>query len=179
MQFKILTAITTFLAASSVQAAIAPSDIVKTLETVTDLSSDTNDIAKTITNPVQIFTAVPKLIGSFKNIITTVTDAISMLGDLPEDTDFPKSGQSEICEAFTGFVKVHQNLLETIIGKKGLLSSTPFTAPIAAVLRVLEGVVDKVAFTIIGTVPTCEESAKKDLEALDKTLGETIDTYSS
>lgn len=76
------------------------------------------------------------------------------------------------------FVKVHQNLLETIIGKKGLLSSTPFTAPIAAVLRVLEGVVDKVAFTIIGTVPTCEESAKKDLDALDKTLGETIDAYS-
>lgn len=59
MQFKLLTAVTTFLAASSVQAAIAPSDIVKTLETVTDLSSDTNDIAKTITNPVQIFTAVP------------------------------------------------------------------------------------------------------------------------
>lgn len=75
------------------------------------------------------------------------------------------------------FVRVHQNLLETIIGKHGLLSSTPFTAPIAAVLRVLESVVDKVAFTIIGTVPTCADSAKKDLEALDKTLGETIDTY--
>lgn len=59
MQFKLLTAVTTFLAASSVQAAIAPSDIVKTLETVTDLSSETNDIAKTITNPVQIFTAAP------------------------------------------------------------------------------------------------------------------------
>ncbi|EEU46716.1 uncharacterized protein NECHADRAFT_123303 [Fusarium vanettenii 77-13-4] len=178
MQFKLLTAVTTFLAASSVQAAIAPSDIVKTLETVTDLSSDTNDIAKTITNPVQIFTAVPKLIGSFKDIIGTVTNAISMLGDLPDDPKFPESGQSEICEAFTGFVKVHQNLLETIIGKEGLLSNTPFTAPIAAVLRVLENIVDKVAFTIIGTVPTCADGAKKDLQDLDETLGKTIDTYS-
>ncbi|UPK96857.1 hypothetical protein LCI18_007792 [Fusarium solani-melongenae] len=178
MQFKLLTAVTTFLAASSVQAAIAPSDIVKTLETVTDLSSETNDIAKTISNPVQIFTAVPKLINSFREIITTVTGAISMLGDLPEDPGFPKSGQSEICEAFTSFVKVHQNLLETIIGKNGLLSSTPFTAPIAAVLRVLEGVVDKVAFTIIGAVPTCAEGAKKDLDDLDETLSKAIDIYS-
>ncbi|KAJ4234648.1 hypothetical protein NW759_001639 [Fusarium solani] len=178
MQFKLLTAVTTFLAASSVQAAIAPSDIVKTLETVTDLSSDTNDIAKTITNPIQIFTAAPRLINSFKDIISTVTNAVTMLGDLPKDPDFPESGQSEICEAFISFVKVHQNLLETIIGKKGLLSSTPFTAPIAAVLRVLENVVDKVAFTIIGTVPTCADGAKKDLEALDKTLGKTIEIYS-
>ncbi|KAI8682518.1 hypothetical protein LRP88_05513 [Fusarium phalaenopsidis] len=177
MQFKLLTAVTTFLAASSVQAAIAPSDIVDTLEKVTDLSSDTNKIAESITSPVQIFTKVPQLIGNFKDIVSTVTGAISMLGDLPDNTDFPESGQSDICEAFTGFVKVHQNLLETIIGKKGLLSSTPFTAPIAAVLRVLENVVDKVAFIIIGTVPTCADGAKKDLEALDKTLGETIDTY--
>ncbi|RMJ08355.1 hypothetical protein CDV36_012030 [Fusarium kuroshium] len=178
MQFKLLTAVTTFLAASSVQAAIAPSDIVNTLEKVTDLSSDTDDIAKSITSPFQIFTAAPRLIGSFKDIVTTVTGAITMLGDLPDKTDFPESGQSEICEAFTGFVKVHQNLLETIIGKKGLLSSTPFTAPIAAVLRVLENVVDKVAFIIIGTVPTCADGAKKDLEALDGTLGRTIEIYS-
>lgn len=76
------------------------------------------------------------------------------------------------------FVKVHQNLLETIIGKNGLLSSTPFTAPIAAILRVLENVVDKVALTIIGTVPTCAEGAKKDLDDLDETLGKTIEIYS-
>lgn len=54
MQFKLLTAVTTFLAASSVQAAIAPSDIVNTLEKVTDLSSDTKDIAEDISNPITI-----------------------------------------------------------------------------------------------------------------------------
>lgn len=83
-----------------------------------------------------------------------------------------------LANGLSQFVKVHQNLLETIIGKEGLLSNTPFTAPIAAVLRVLENIVDKVAFTIIGTVPTCADGAKKDLQDLDETLGKTIDTYS-
>ncbi|KAJ4319935.1 hypothetical protein N0V84_006118 [Fusarium piperis] len=178
MQFKLLTAVTTFLAASSVQAVISPSDITGTLVKVTDLSSETNDIAKTINTPFQIFTAAPRLINSFKNIVTTVTEAITMLGDLDNDTDFPKSGQNEICDTFTNFVKVHQNLLETIIGKHGLLSSTPFTAPIAAILRVLENVVDKVALIIISKVPTCADGAKEDLKDLDNTLGRTIEIYS-
>ncbi|KAM0421061.1 hypothetical protein ACHAPT_011132 [Fusarium lateritium] len=179
MQFKLLTTITTVLAASSVQAIIKASDITGTLVKVTDLSSDTNKIATSISNPIQIFSAAPRLIGSFKDIVTTVTGAITMLGN--EDLDnanFDNDGQNQVCEAFTDFVKVHQQLLNTVIGKHGLLSATPFTTPIAAVLRVLEGVVDKVALLIIGTVPTCADGAKKDLEALDGTLSKTIKIYS-
>lgn len=46
--------------------------------------------------------------------------------------------------------------------------------PLAAVLRVLEGGVDKLAEGIIGTVPTCKDQAMKDLKALDGTLDETV-----
>lgn len=56
---------------------------------------------------------------------------------------------------------VHQGLLDTAIGKHGLLSLTPFTQPIGQVLRVLEGGVDALAFGIIDSVPNCGQEAKE------------------
>lgn len=91
---------------------------------------------------------------------------------------FSKSDQTGICSAFSNFVKVHQNLLKIIIGQNGIRSKTPFTGPIAAVLRILEGGVDGLAFTIIGFVPTCAATAKEDLRMLDATLDKTVDVYS-
>lgn len=75
------------------------------------------------------------------------------------------------------FVKIHQNLLNIIIGTKGLLAATPFTAPIGAVLQVIEGGVDRLANFIIGLVPGCADQTKKDLAALDGTLDESIRVY--
>jgi hypothetical protein len=41
------------------------------------------------------------------------------------------------------FVRVHQSLLNILIGKAGLFSTVPFIGqPLAAVLRQIEGVVD-------------------------------------
>jgi len=74
---------------------------------------------------------------------------------------------------------VHQELLKTIIGKHGLLSLTPFTQPIAAVLRTLEGVVDTLAFGIIDSVPTCAQDATQNKNSLDSTLSDAQDTYSN
>lgn len=75
-------------------------------------------------------------------------------------------------------MQVHQELLSTVIGKHGLLSLTPFTQPIAAVLRTLEGVVDTIAFGIIDTVPTCAEDATTQKQSLDSKLSDAVDTYS-
>lgn len=74
---------------------------------------------------------------------------------------------------------VHQELLKTIIGKHGILSLTPFTQPIAAVLRTLEGVVDTLAFGIIDTVPTCAQDATQNKNNLDSTLQDAQDTYNN
>lgn len=76
-------------------------------------------------------------------------------------------------------MQVHQELLRTVIGKHGLLSLTPFTQPIASVLRTLEGGVDQIAFGIIGTVPTCAQDATQNKNSLDSTLMEAIDTYAN
>lgn len=74
---------------------------------------------------------------------------------------------------------VHQELLKTVIGKHGLLSLTPFTQPIAQVLRVLEGGVDTLAFGIIDSVPTCAQEATQNKNSLDMTLEEAQNTYNS
>lgn len=75
------------------------------------------------------------------------------------------------------FVQVHQELLKTVIGKHGLLSLTPFTQPIAAVLRTLEGVVDGLAYGIIDAVPNCAQDATNNKNSLDSTLTEAQDKY--
>lgn len=75
-------------------------------------------------------------------------------------------------------MQVHQELLSTVIGKHGLLSLTPFTQPIAQVLRTLEGGVDTIAFDIINEVPTCAQDATQNKNSLDSTLTDAINTYS-
>lgn len=72
---------------------------------------------------------------------------------------------------------VHQELLKIIIGKHGLLSLTPFTQPIATVLRTLESGVDTLAFGIIDSVPTCAQDSTQNKNSLDSTLSDAIDEY--
>lgn len=74
-------------------------------------------------------------------------------------------------------MQVHEELLKTVIGKHGLLSLTPFTQPVAAILRALEGVVDTLAFGIIDAVPTCAQDATQNKNSLDATLSDAQDTY--
>lgn len=50
--------------------------------------------------------------------------------------------QLQICSAFRDFVRIHQALLSTVIGKHGVLAQVSFTQPIAEVLATLEGVID-------------------------------------
>lgn len=48
-----------------------------------------------------------------------------------------------IFDAFREFVRVHQALLNILIGKSGLVTSLPFVGPpVAAVLRQIESIVD-------------------------------------
>lgn len=101
-----------------------------------------------------------------------------MLNNMDEEPDFPESGQTDICEGFREFVRVHQRLLMIVIGKKSIFAGLPVTGLIAAVLRALETIVDKLAFTIIDLVPTCAGGARADLMKLDGTIAEAIMAYS-
>lgn len=116
--------------------------------------------------------------GDFKDIVTTVKSSINMLDDAKGEEIDSEDDQQDICDAFTGFFKVHIALLDTVIGKKGLLESTPFTSPISAVLSTIEDGVDELAFGLIGLVPSCEDEAMMEKEKLDKKLDDSIKTYS-
>jgi hypothetical protein len=65
-----------------------------------------------------------------------------------------------------------------VIGKHGILEVTGVAYQMAAVLRGVEGVVDEIAFTLIGEVPDCAVQAQAGKKNLDTSLQKSIDTYS-
>ncbi|KAJ5117578.1 hypothetical protein N7448_011210 [Penicillium atrosanguineum] len=215
MRFSVITS--TLALAGAANAAISAQQMVANIDAITSKSSETNDIAKTI-SVTNFFSTGPQLINNFKDIITTVTNDITAmnskrslvarqeclnvedvekcledLGEIIEDPSeilgekkkkrqnpvYSDTDQEAICTSFRGFVHVHQQLLQTVIGKHGLLSLTPFTQPIAQVLRTLEGGVDTIAFGIIDTVPTCAQDATQNKNSLDSTLTDAVNEYSS
>ncbi|KAH9474941.1 hypothetical protein JR316_0012039 [Psilocybe cubensis] len=82
-----------------------------------------------------------------------------------------------IVDALTDFVKVHQILLSTVIGKQSIFAQFLLTAPIAAALRALESEVDFFAFSLIALIPTRTSSVKDCQQSLDSSLGDAIAKY--
>ncbi|RFU78258.1 hypothetical protein TARUN_3973 [Trichoderma arundinaceum] len=185
MQFKCLAFLTAALSFAQAQAALSPIDVVEAIHNVTDISSDALATAKGI----NIQNALPsglvgldftcgKIVDDFRQIVTNVAEDIKVLGVNSSNPNFPPDGQLSICGALSDFIKVHQDLLKTLIGQKGVLSATPLTAPIAAVLRILEAGVDKLANGVIGLIPTCAAKAGDELKQLDGTLDEAVKAFS-
>ncbi|KAJ7476678.1 hypothetical protein FB451DRAFT_1396916 [Mycena latifolia] len=118
----------------------------------------------------RIVTAFTGIIADLKNLIISIT-AVS--GFTFNDVD-----AGPLVDALVLFVKVHRALLFVIIGKYSIFSKFALTAPIAAVLRLLEAGVDAFAFALIGLIPTCSNSCKQPQLDLDASLSLTIKTYS-
>ena len=74
-------------------------------------------------------------------------------------------------------MQVNEKLLKTLIGKHSLLSPTPFTQPVAAILRTLEYAIDLLSFVIIDAVPTSCQDATQNKNSLDAILRDAQDTY--
>ncbi|PMD12183.1 UVI-1 protein [Hyaloscypha hepaticicola] len=118
----------------------------------------------------------PQIVVGFSQIITTVTDDIqAMQGQQPFSV---MSDEQSILDAFTTFVEVHQELLNILIGKAGILNDLPLVGPpVAQVLRSLEGVVDTIAFGLIAAVPDVSAPFTTQKNALDVTIGQAIAAY--
>ncbi|KAL1392040.1 hypothetical protein HDK64DRAFT_334961 [Phyllosticta capitalensis] len=141
------------------------------------------------------------ILSGLRSVTTTLTISVPRIAVL---NPFPPGCDTDaIVVALTGFVRVHQALLNIIIGRSGLLENSPFAdidaaalsgtdgewsalearqfpgigATIAAVLRGVEGVVDQLAFTLIDLIPARSECAKGQKASIDGTLGEAIDAY--
>ncbi|PMB69019.1 hypothetical protein BM221_005605 [Beauveria bassiana] len=212
---------TTFLLAfaAGAHAKISADALVASINNVTQLSAQTNDIATNIrfTNAFRLGSQV---LNNFRKIVHIVKDDIAAVSgsdssasearpeflnvtNVQECTSgiqkmnktsaqvngvekrqavppYTETNQQLICDALATvnkFVQVHIALLSTVIGKSGLLSYTPLTAPIGAVLRTLEGVVDTLAFGIIALIPFCADDTQQRIDSLDQKFQEAKAAY--
>ncbi|KAG7051387.1 UVI-1 protein [Colletotrichum scovillei] len=123
-----------------------------------------------------IFPLPQKIITGFVDIVSTVTTAMAQMQGMPPVPAGPQS--DAIFEAFREFVRIHQMLLNVLIGKAGLFSTIPLIgAPVAAVLRQVEAVVDSVAFALIGAVQSRATDLQVQAGMLTGTITTTIDRY--
>jgi len=118
----------------------------------------------------------PQIVVGFSQIVTTVTNDIQAMAGTPPFS--VRSDEQSILDAFTTFVEVHQELLNILIGKSGILNDLPLVGPpVAQVLRSLEAVVDTIAFNLIDMVPDVAAPFTSQKNSLDVTIGQAITAY--
>ncbi|KAA8913139.1 hypothetical protein FN846DRAFT_931004 [Sphaerosporella brunnea] len=139
-----------------------------------------------------------KIAAGFLKIIDKISASITVLQSAAQDANraqardlsdpapqeaksavpFPDEEAKIVVAALTTFVKIHQALLNVVIGKHGILTLIPFFEPIRRALVSLEKVVDMLAFLVIGLIPTQAPAAQTQFDKLSVTLKLTIVTYS-
>jgi hypothetical protein len=178
MQFSVFKFAIAALAVCSdvVHAALTPAQMVDNIKMLTSKSQALQAPAQSINvinGPLIIIGQgpFPEIIRGFVEIVTIATTAS---GQMDGSAPVPAGANADlIFDAFREFVRVHQVLLNILIGKAGLFTTVPFIGqPIAAVLRQIESIVDTIAFQLIDTV----QSRSKDLTAQANSLSMTITT---
>lgn len=166
--------------------ALTPAQIVDNIRMLTSKSQALQAPANSITivnGPLIIIGQgpFPRIIAGFTDIVSTATTAIAqMQGSAPVTT---AADATAIADAFREFVRVHQVLLNILIGKAGLFQTVPFIGqPVAAVLRQIESAVDTIAFGLIGmfesaAVGAQRQAVQSDANSLGMTIQTTIKSY--
>ncbi|KAH7309196.1 UVI-1 [Stachybotrys elegans] len=117
----------------------------------------------------------PPIIQGFTEIVNVGTAFLN--GMNPEQ--YNEADSTLIFDAFRTFVRVHQELLNILIGRAGLFSTVPFVGqPVSAVLRAVEGVVDALAFSLIDMAESAAQGLQQEADALGSTLDAAINAYS-
>ncbi|KAI3327129.1 UVI-1 [Xylariaceae sp. AK1471] len=161
--------------AATAFAAVTPSQLSDSINALTTKSQALQAPAQSITiinAPLIIIGQgpFPTLIAGFTDIVTTATVAIGQLKGTKTITK--PADATLVFDAFREFVRVHQVLLNILIGKAGLLEKVPLVGqPVATVLRQVENVVDTITLSLI----TIVESKTGDIESQANSLGETLD----
>ncbi|VBB81030.1 Putative protein of unknown function [Podospora comata] len=137
-------------------AALTSTQIADTLRTLTARSQALQAPAQQITiinGPLIVIGLgpFPQIIQGFTEIITITTAAVPQIA--ATSTFELEADRKTVADAFREFVRVHQVLLNILIGKAGLFQTVPIIGqPVAAVLRQLESIVDSAAFALIDVV---------------------------
>ncbi|KAL9943563.1 hypothetical protein ACHAP6_008705 [Verticillium nonalfalfae] len=183
MRFSLLKSVVAALAVCSQTALgqITPAQVVDNIEALTTKSQALQAPAQSISiiNGPLIVVGLgpfPTLITGFTDIVSTATVAISQMQGMAGVPAGPPS--DAIFDAFREFVRVHQVLLNILIGKAGLFNTVPIIGqPVAAVLRSIEKVVDTAAFMLIDAVESRAEDLQSQAESLKGTITVAIGSY--
>ncbi|KAI1129343.1 hypothetical protein F5Y10DRAFT_238398 [Nemania abortiva] len=174
--------------ASTAMAAATPQQIADGIKSITQKSQALQGPAQSITilnAPLIVIGQgpFPQIIAGFTDIVSTATVLASQLpGTAPIQKRAEKEHARDISargadadlvfDAFREFVRVHQVLLNILIGKAGILEQIPVIGqPVATVLRQVEGVVDTIAITLINLT----EARANDISSQADSLGNTLD----
>ncbi|KAI1827273.1 UVI-1 [Xylaria intraflava] len=175
--------------AASAMAAATPQQIADGINSITQKSQALQTPAQSITvlnAPLIVIGQgpFPVLINGFTDIVSTASVLAAQIGSGSDakknenqkvharDISPRDPGADLVFNSFRAFVRVHQQLLNILIGKAGLITSVPFIGPpVATVLRSVESIVDQIA---IGLIDQFQDRAV-DLESEANSLGATLD----
>ncbi|KAJ7581259.1 hypothetical protein C8J56DRAFT_959509 [Mycena floridula] len=167
-------------AAFAAKMPMTSNSIVKGIDSVTVISQNTNVLIQPLSlnlGFVQIVTLGTSMCKQFSLIIAACTS----LAAGTVSAVFTGDASHAIVVALVNFVKVHQLLLSTVIGKHGIFAACFFTAPVAVVLRALEAVVDTIAFFLIGCIAPSgpdHDMVVKATGSLKISVSQTVQVYS-
>ena len=154
------------------------------------LKRDSTDLDIQTAGPIE---TVAKGLERITEVLTTSLPRITFLPPLPPGCD-----SDTVVIALVEFVRIHQALLNILIGRAGLLEGSPIKrrhstetgvvladrspngfigSGIALALRALEKIVDTVAAKLISLVPTRSACAEQEKKKLDDSLKESILAY--
>ncbi|KIM33789.1 hypothetical protein M408DRAFT_325389 [Serendipita vermifera MAFF 305830] len=149
--------------------------VIGNFQMLTTMSSDLEILTRDI-NLVTVLFKGPQVGAGLAKISNTVYQVINNMDNPPPV--FNNVDAKAIVDVLKTFVRVHQRLLNTIIGKHGLLSLFFFTEPVRVALVGLEAAVDAFALGLIDMIPTQAGPADDQFHSLDITIGAAINVYS-
>ncbi|KAI0469018.1 hypothetical protein F4859DRAFT_488248 [Xylaria cf. heliscus] len=181
--------------ASTAMAAATPQQIADGIKSITEKSQALQTPAQSISILNAPLIAIgqgplPEIISGFSDIVSTANALIALFpntapiekrGEQVHARDLSPRGPDAdlVFGAFREFVRVHQTLLNILIGKAGILEKVPIIGgPVATALRGVEGVVDTIAITLINLLQSHAGDVESDANSLGNTLDLAIQTYS-
>ncbi|KAI0201826.1 UVI-1 [Astrocystis sublimbata] len=157
---------------------VTASQIVDHIGTLTTKSHDLQSVAQSISMVNAPLIVIgqgpyPQIIQGLADIVSTATNFSSTLPPTTDEADATK-----ILDAYRNFVKVHQELLNILIAKGGMVSSIPpVNQPMSAILRTEESALDSFAFSLIDSVQPKSEDLQKEANSLSATLEQATQAY--
>ncbi|KPM34452.1 hypothetical protein AK830_g12116 [Neonectria ditissima] len=162
MQFKVLTIVTSLLAATSVQAAALPTT---PLSSLTQLTTQTNALTSTVKglNTNNILTTLSGVLGTVGQLISSIGTGSNTFNNASPT----QLNQAELCTAISGFTTAQTGLLNSLNAKLGLISGSLFGLPITTLLSILDGVLGTFGTQLASQVPACSTATTAGFAGLD------------